>query len=580
LGNQKRGFDTMLYLFYSIALSLHRTSKSKLPRIAPTSWFFPLLWIATAVLGGASAPAYGQNQVTLELVDTQTSEPIAARIQFTKSAKKLQLDRKPLSAGETWLAEGSLAIQPAPGDYEFLVERGPEFHTIRGGFTIERGSRDTVLIEVPRSIDMHDEGWYSGDLSSELDAEQLGRWQIADAIDMVVHASNPSPPKNPPPKNPSQSKNKNKQIDAPKLGGPKEVGYRWSGSSLEYRDSTLGLALHRLPTDHELSGSSFPSPAPTDPYEALEAIDEEPHALAEITQLLAADLPIVFAHPRIRCARVLNLANRPQRDAVLELDRNQDDDLFAKLSIDLGKSRWQLPVLAPFPHRDQIRFRSPRSAGLMSEAIYWLALDAGLRLPPSAASGFGSGSTHLGYNRVYAYCDSEPTPDSWWRSIARGESFITNGPLLRVKINGLLPGSVQVGYQGEPIPLSIDVSLSVRDPVEYVDIIFNGQTLYNAKLEDHYRKGEFPPLEIHQSGWLVVRVVTEQENGYRLATTAPFYFEFDGQKRTDRKAVEFFQQWLARIESFRGEGSKTSQARDRAIQQAKEFWERRWNESK
>jgi len=533
----------------------------------------------------AAAPAYGQNQVTLELVDTQTSEPIAARIEFTKSAKKLKLDRKPLSAGDTWLAEGSLGIQPTPGDYEFLVQRGPEFHTIRGGFTIERGSHDTVQIEVPRSIDMHDEGWYSGDLCSEMDAEQLGRWQIADAIDMVVHADNPSssknqPPKNQAPKNPAPANNKNKQIDAPKFGGPNEVGYRWLGSSLEYRDSALGLALHRLSADRNPSESPFPSPAPTDPYEALDAIDEDPLALAEITQLLAPDLPIVLAHPRVRCARVLNLANRPQRDAVLELDRNQDDDLFAKLSIDLGKSRWLLPVLAPFPHRDQIRFRSPRSAGLMSEAIYWLALDAGLRLPPSAASGFGSGSTHLGYNRIYAYCDSEPTPESWWRSIARGESFITNGPLLRVKINGLLPGSVQVGYRGEPIPLSIDVSLSVRDPVEYVDIIFNGQTLYNAKLEDHYRKGEFPPLEIHQSGWLVVRVVTEQETGYRLATTAPFYFEFDGQKRIDRKGVEFFQQWLARTESLRAQGSKTSPARDRAIQQAKEFWEQRWSESK
>lgn len=544
-------------MLYSIAFGLRRTSKSACEPSGCRGLFAPVSWICLAV-GMAIGPAcHGQNQVVLEVVDTESREPIPARIEFTRSGKKLKRDRKTLIFGDTWLAEGSLTMQPPPGEYEFLVHRGPEFNTIRGGFTIERGSRDTVLIELPRSIDIHAEGWYSGDLSSDVAPELLSRWQAADALDMVVHASDPS-----------SAKRAQPSKDAPKRGGPDEVGYGWMGSSVEYRSPTIGLALHRLSI-----------PAPNDPYEALEAIETDPSAIAEITQMLSPDLPILLAHPKVRTVRVLNGTNRSQRDALLELDRNPDDGLFAKLNMDLGKGRWNISILAPFPEKDQIRFRGPRGAGRMSEAVHWLALDAGLRLSPTAASGFGSSETHLGYNRVYAYCDTVPTSEEWWHAIDKGETFITNGPLLRVKINEVPPGTVQGNYRGEPIPLDIAVSLAVRDPVDYLDVIFNGVSLYNAKLEDHYRKGEFPPLEIDQSGWLVVRVVTAHEQGYRLATTAPFYFDFGGRNRIDRKAVEFFLEWLARIETSIADQGIDTAPRRRAMERAKTFWQEKRNAS-
>jgi hypothetical protein len=313
----------------------------------------------------------------------------------------------------------------------------------------------------------------------------------------------------------------------------------------------------------------------TDPYEALEAIEDDPLAMAEITQLLASDLPILLAHPKVRCARVLHAANRAARDIPLELDRAAGDDLFAKLTIPMEKIRWSIPVLAPFPDKDQIRFRGPHGTGRMTEAVYWQVLEAGLRVPPTAGSGFGAGETHLGYNRVYAYCDSDVNPESWWHAIANGESFITNGPLLRVMINEVPPGTLQAIAPSELLPLRIDVSLGVRDPVDYLDVIFNGESLYNAKLEDHYRKGEFPPIEIGQSGWLVVRVVTAYEPGYRMATTAPYYFEAHGKKRVRQSAVKFFQEWLARSERLQVNESIDTPARRRAIERAKEFWQER-----
>ena len=132
----------------------------------------------------------GQGAITLEFADKESGEPVSARIAFTKSAKKLSRPRKILFAGDQWLAEKKFQINPPNGEFEFIVMRGPEFSEIKGGFTIEPRARDTVSVEIPRSINMHMEHWYSGDHLSSLPYHELSRWQMADAVDLAVSTVN------------------------------------------------------------------------------------------------------------------------------------------------------------------------------------------------------------------------------------------------------------------------------------------------------------------------------------------------------------------------------------------------------
>ena len=113
-------------------------------------------------LSTAICPLYslGQGAVELEFTDKESGELISARITFTKSAKKLTRPRKVLFAAEQWLAEKKLQLSPPNGEFEFSVQRGPEFNEIKGGFTIEPRAKDSVPIEIPRSIDMNAEHWY------------------------------------------------------------------------------------------------------------------------------------------------------------------------------------------------------------------------------------------------------------------------------------------------------------------------------------------------------------------------------------------------------------------------------------
>jgi hypothetical protein len=214
--------------------------------------------------------------------------------------------------------------------------------------------------------------------------------------------------------------------------------------------------------------------------------------------------------------------------------------------------------------------------GRYAESIYWNALEAGLRLAPLAGTGVSKGhasKTNIGYNRVYAVAnppvdtagsagDSQEFDETtipattienetqFWDSVWAGQSMITNGPMLRPTLGGYPPGHRFEATAGERLQLMMELKLSVRDPVEYLEIIHNGRVFYSARLDEFAAAGgQLPEMEIEESGWAVVRVVTQHESHYRMATSAPWFFEFDGKPRISRTSVNFFGQWLKDCEA-------------------------------
>ena len=492
----------------------------------------------------------GQGAITLEFADKDSGEPVSARIAFTKSAKKLSRPRKILFAGDQWLAEKKFQINPPNGEFEFIVMRGPEFSEIKGGFTIEPRARDTVSVEIPRSINMHMEHWYSGDHLSSLPYHELSRWQMADAVDLAVSTVNTNE------LNPIQS-----QTTDP-------VGLRL-GTLSRYLEWEYGaVLLHGLRT----AGPKSDGP---ESLKLLEEAKGNNTVTAELVRVWTRDVPLLLASDAIRSVQILSSYNRPGGDDRLMIPKQTVDGILGNVLLMQGKDKTPSKVFAPIDSNEEIRFKDARGVGKLSEYLYWQMLESGLRITPTAGSGFNGNETQVGYNRVYTYSETQPDESSWWQAIARGQTFITNGPLLRASVNGLPPGSVQTSYRSQSISLDIAVSLAVRDPVEYLDVVFNGDTIYSAKLEEHYKRGEFPPIEIDQSGWLVIRIVTEHAKGYRFATTAPFYFVFDGKPRVSRKAVAFFQQWQKAALDNLAESPEQLKLYEPWIERSNQFWEAR-----
>jgi len=205
-------------------------------------------------------------------------------------------------------------------------------------------------------------------------------------------------------------------------------------------------------------------------------------------------------------------------------------------------------------------------------------LNCGLRIPPAAGSGTGTNDSPLGTNRVYVDCGDEFTPQRWWEGLDAGKVFVTNGPLLRPKVEGRPPGYVFHWDEAEPLALEIGLNLATRVPVEYLEIVKNGAVDEEVRLDQFAASGgKLPPLEFDHSGWFLVRAVTNNVKNYQFAASGPYYVERAGWPRVSRASVKFFLNWIDAAEArIRRLTHVTEPLRERTLAEqasAREFFE-------
>jgi hypothetical protein len=195
--------------------------------------------------------------------------------------------------------------------------------------------------------------------------------------------------------------------------------------------------------------------------------------------------------------------------------------------------------------RDVARLPPPLGNGYWSQEVYYHLLKCGLRLPPSAGSASGVLPNPVGYDRVYVHADAELTYAKWWASLRAGQCFVTNGPFLRVKVDDKLPGYVFTAPPGKELALDVQVKLTNRDPIRFLEIVKNGQVERRVALEQWSKTGTLGTLRFNQSGWFLVRALADNPKTFRFASTGPFYVEIGEPKRPIRKAsARFFLDWV------------------------------------
>jgi len=548
---------------------------ARFPKVFPSLPVFPVIFLAALVWCDR---VLAENKVAIDILDKATGNKVATRIEYTQPAGRGPKPRRSLSAGRYILFDEDVTLSPAPGAYEFTVCRGPEFQDVKAGFTIERNALDSVEIVVPHKTPMRLFGWYSGDLRNTLTEADLKRWMAAESLDIVTttakgnntplanSASNrdaltqeseaemPVSPEFPgipefPVRLDSTPVNTRGEPDWTKTESPAPLLQIVSNSKHIDVPESGGIVIHRY--QHLDDGPEAAIARNVEgTYDWMSRLPTDSKMHVEMTRPWERDVPIMLSTRRIDSIQLLSEHLKPDTAA---------------------------PLSSSIRNPDGLRFKGKKGLGRLAEHIYWQMLEAGFRMPLTAGSGFTTkGDTFLGYNRVYAFLGERKPglPDLWWRQLRKGATIVTNGPLLVPIVNGLPPGSTQVGALGQSIALDIQLNLTVRDPVEYLEVVFNGKSLYQARLEEHARRGAFPSLQISESGWLLLRVVTEHDQSYRMTTTSPYYFDFEG-PRISRVAVKFFLDWLDESASkIRQDPSQTEQ-HARTLDLAKKFWSER-----
>ncbi len=527
------------------------------------AWAGEGTWTIRAVDEADGAPTIARIELTRPTI-ASSDERMASRLRRLRKIKPLP-GRTAVETGFGFAIDGPTELHLSEGPYAFRVSRGPEYRVIVGNSTIEKTSSDEHLFALPRILNMRQQGWTSGDCFIPWAREQLPVRMTAEDVHVAAAVVIGTSADDDPAQEIAKMQAQRDRHDLPLLSDP-----LWIRHDAE---ATSGLALYH-------ASSEAPSELPTEPNGSR---DSDLSALQKLASLASRRNEKTSVAPEPAKVAIENPFAWP---VPVYLASNQIDGYFLLGDwLRLDGSLLQTKGGRAFPTK---LTRTAKSLGREAEQIYWELLEAGFRLPPLAGSGDEGGLHPVGYNRLYVAGEAtDPrtsktspveTADQWWSGAWSGRSFATNGPLLIANLDGKLPGYVFKVDSDAPALLRAALTLTVQDPVDYLEVIYNGQIHYSAKLDDYAKAGgKIPPLRITRSGWAVIRVVTLYEDHFRAAMTAPWYFEVDGERRISRRSVEFFQTWLAEYEShLRSQPTADLNAYAPFIRSAREFWQSRY----
>ena len=493
--------------------------------------------LALTTLLATEGPAAKKGEVVLRAIDQKTGKPVAVRMHLKdRRGRPVRPPRLPYWH-DHFVFDGEIKLELKPGRYSFELERGPEYKLRTGDFTINKESADTHDLEMHRFVDMKKEGWWSGETHVHRPLKDVELLMRAEDLHIgpVISWWN----------------DKNLWRGKPH---PAEALKRFDGNRF----------MHVMAGEDERNGGAllyFNLQKPLNLPARRRNFNEHPSPVVFLEQARAIagahidiekpfwwDVPVWIATGMVDSIGLAN--NHMCRDSVL------------------ANEAWGKP-------RKKVFYPNPHGNGRWTQDIYYHLLNCGLRIPPSAGSASGVLPNPVGYNRVYVHCEGELTWKKWWQGLRAGRVVVTNGPLLRPRVNGQLPGHVFTAQRGSTVRLNAQLQLSLRDKVEYLEVVKNGKVVHEVRLDEYAQsRGRLPELEFKESGWMLIRAVTSNTKTFRFGSTGPYYVEIGGKKRVSRKSARFFRDW---VEERMGRIKIKDDGQRREVliphRKAQEFWQ-------
>jgi hypothetical protein len=196
----------------------------------------------------------------------------------------------------------------------------------------------------------------------------------------------------------------------------------------------------------------------------------------------------------------------------------------------------------PFGLVDFLEIMMP---GMMGTSTWFDFLNLGYKLPPTAGTDWGGQGTP-GAVRNYVQIDGPFTPQSWISQLKNGRTFVTNGPMLEMSVNGYRMGSEIHVSSGES--LIIDAKASINPDIDKLlslELIEQGEVVKEISSHGGAAEMEFRhEVSAEHGTWFVLRA--HGKNPDVIALSGPIYVLVDGQNFWKHSQVAFIVPQLKR----------------------------------
>jgi len=169
----------------------------------------------------------------------------------------------------------------------------------------------------------------------------------------------------------------------------------------------------------------------------------------------------------------------------------------------LRSSQWEFPLDA---EEGQIDFADIMTHTEIPQdlALWYALLNCGFRIPACAGTDRIEPTEPVGHQRTYVHLDAALSYEAWMKGLKAGCSFVTNGPMLQLDVNGRKPG----GAISLSSPETLRISSQARSqlPFERLEIIVNGEVVQTAAARENGRSSAIAfALPIKESCWVASR---------------------------------------------------------------------------
>jgi hypothetical protein len=188
----------------------------------------------------------------------------------------------------------------------------------------------------------------------------------------------------------------------------------------------------------------------------------------------------------------------------------------------------------------------------ITAGIWYRLLNLGFRLPAGAGTdamaNYASLRGPIGLVRVFLATNGERTPKALLDALRSGRTFVSNGPLLGLEVDGKRPGDTLTGSQAARL---LRVSMRAPFPVDRLELVQNGRVVRQFKLTGERTAFDWTgDVKLAPGGWIVLRAFNEKAHPwvldlYPYATTSPIYLETPPPPAPEDAA--YFVAWMDRV---------------------------------
>ncbi len=350
--------------------------------------------------------------------------------------------------GDYWCVPGGFEVEIAPGDWFIAVRRGIEHEPLFEEFSAESGATIERTFRIKRWVDMRRKGWFSGDdhVHHRILSDEDARRLMTWVKAEDLHLSN-----------------------VVKMGDIYRTWFEQRGFGRDYR---------------VVDGDYVLCPG-----------QECPRTHAQIGHTIS-----------------MNISNM-----VRDTDRYFSYDWVAKQVHEMGGLWGYAHVCSKmfFVHRDMsmnipegnVDFVELLQFANLNTDLYYEFLNLGYKVTAGAGSDVPWGGT-VGEVRIYARVDQDDfNADTWFDSMGKGHTFVTNGPMIEFQVDDALPG--------DEIVVDADRKLHVKaraygDPGRMksmkLEIVRHGEVIKTIESQDTTAEVEFD-VDAGYGGWIAARVV-------------------------------------------------------------------------